>query len=133
MAFSLRERETLGLKGLLPNAVRTQKQQIDAAISFIRSLDKNIIKYNYLRDIQDYNERLFYALLSEYTEELMPIVYTPVVGEACIKYSHIFKRPRGMYISIQDAGHISSILDNWNEKSIKVSYLIFKRSTNCEF
>jgi malic enzyme (fragment) len=118
----MRERENFGLKGLLPTAVRSQEQQAKAAITYIRSLEKSLTKYNYLRDIQDYNERLFYTLLSDYTEELMPIVYTPIVGEACIKYSLIYKKPRGLFISCHDAGHISSILNNWPEQSIKVKY-----------
>ena len=89
---------------------------------------------------QDFNKRLFYRLLIEYVEELMPIVYTPVVGDACLKYSELYKRPRGLFITKNDLGrsisncwsafeqllivsrspgHVSEILDNWPEKDIK--------------
>ena len=67
-------------------------------------------------------ERLFYRILCEHTEQLMPLVYTPVVGEACINYSRIFHRSRGMYITVHDSGQISNILANWPEKDIKVNH-----------
>ncbi|RWS10093.1 NADP-dependent malic enzyme-like protein [Dinothrombium tinctorium] len=119
LAFTLRERESLGLKGLLPPAIRSQELQVKTVIETIRAAKDQLSKYLYLRDLQDYNERLFYRVLCLYTEELMPIVYTPVVGEACIKFSHIYKRPRGLYITVHDAGHIHSILSNWPEKNVK--------------
>ncbi|RWS26046.1 NADP-dependent malic enzyme-like protein [Leptotrombidium deliense] len=119
LAFTLRERETLGLKGLLPPAIRSQELQAKATMDTIRAMQDQMSKYLFLRDLQDYNERLFYRVLCTNTEELMPIVYTPVVGEACIKFSHIYKRPRGLYITVHDAGHVYSLLSNWPEKNIK--------------
>lgn len=116
----MREREQLKIKGLLPPAIRSQEQEAKLAFNYINSLESNMGKYMFMRELQDRDERLFYKLLCQYTEQLMPIVYTPVVGEACIKYSKIFQRPRGLFISIHDAGHIASILANWPEKDVKV-------------
>lgn len=127
LAFSLRERDELGLKGLLPPTVRTQDMQVKIVMENIRSarFPDELAKYMYLRDLQDHNKRLFYRVLQQYTEELMPIVYTPIVGLACQHYSFIFKRPRGIFITINDAGNISSILNNWPEPSVKVIFEIF--------
>ena len=76
-------------------------------------------RYIYLMDLVERNERLFYKLLSENTEELMPIVYTPTVGLACQKYSFIVRRPQGMFISIKDAGHVFDVLRNWPVDDVK--------------
>ena len=119
MAYTHKEREKLGIKGLIPPAVRSQELQARIAIDQFRKLDGSLKKYMYLRDLQDFNKRLFYRLLIEYVEELMPIVYTPVVGDACLKYSELYKRPRGLFITKNDIGHVNEILDNWPEKDIK--------------
>ena len=77
-------------------------------------------KYVYLNDLLCGNERLFYKLLSENVEELMPIVYTPTVGLACQKFGYIFSKPQGLFITIHDKGHIYDILCNWPEWDVKV-------------
>lgn len=121
LAFTLAERERLGLKGLLPPAVRTQSLQAKAIMTNLRNFNNPINKYMYLRDLQDWNKKLFYRILCENTEEIMPVVYTPTVGEACQKYSMLYKRPRGLFITIQDAGNVEQILANWPEKEVKVN------------
>ena len=76
-------------------------------------------QYVYLMDLLERNERLFYKLVSENVEELMPIVYTPTVGLACQKYGYTFTRPQGMFITIHDKGHIYDILKNWPENDVR--------------
>ncbi|OTF72541.1 Malic enzyme N terminal domain containing protein, partial [Euroglyphus maynei] len=114
-------REVYKLKGLLPAAIRSQELQVQIVMDNLRAINSDLGKYMFLRDLQDHNKRLFYRVLQVHTRELMPIVYTPIVGLACQKYSLIFKRPRGMFITINDAGRIFEILGNCCEPEIKVS------------
>lgn len=109
-AFSRREREELELSGLLPPEISNMKQQLDRTYENFSSKTTNIEKFIYLTSLQDRNETLYYRLLLEHIEEMMPIVYTPVVGEACQKFSHIWRRGRGIYISYNDRGNIPRIL-----------------------
>ncbi|CAG2163543.1 unnamed protein product [Oppiella nova] len=93
--------------------------QVELVMANIRAIKEDLTKYMYLRDLQDHNKRLFYRVLQLYTTELMPIVYTPIVGAACQKYSMLFKRPRGLFITVHDAGRVPSILANWPEPDVK--------------
>ncbi len=122
-AFTLQERDDLGLRGLLPAGVSSMEEQVDRVLLGLRRKGFDIEKYISLRVLQDRNERLFYRTLIDNIEELMPIVYTPTVGQACKEFAHIFRRPRGFYVSSADKGQIRQMLDNWPEEKVKVAVL----------
>jgi len=111
-AFTAREREELDLEGLLPAAVSTMQQQLDRTYENFLAKTTNLEKFIYLTSLQDRNETLFFRLLYEHIDEMMPIVYTPVVGEACQKYSHIYRRARGLFIGYDQRDRIERILRN---------------------
>ena len=94
MAFSLEERQTLGIHGLLPARIKTLDEQAENCMRNLRRFQDPLNQYMYMVDLLDRNEKLFYKLLSENTMELMPIVYTPTVGLACQKFGLAFKRPQ---------------------------------------
>uniref|UniRef100_A0A8D8XKE7 Malic enzyme n=1 Tax=Cacopsylla melanoneura TaxID=428564 RepID=A0A8D8XKE7_9HEMI len=119
MAFSIEERQALGIHGLLPAAVKSQDEQLKLCKLNVDRYEDPLNKYIYLQALADRNERLFYRLMSEYVVELMPVVYTPTVGLACQKYGLIFRRPRGLFISIHDKGHVAEVLRNWPETDIR--------------
>ncbi|CAF3733292.1 unnamed protein product [Rotaria sp. Silwood1] len=119
MAFTLEERQHMGIHGLLPPAVLTQEvQALRVMINFHR-LNNDLDRYSELMNLSDRNEKLFYRVIADNIEELIPIVYTPTVGLACQKYGLVFKRPRGLFITIHDKGHIYDILCNWTEPQVK--------------
>jgi len=120
LAFSKKEREQLGLRGLLPYSIVGQDIQVKRVMEGLRRKDSDIERYIMLSALQDRNEKLYYRIASEYIEEIMPIIYTPTVGEACIEFSHIFRRAKGFFITPDDKGEILKILDNWPEKDIRV-------------
>ena len=111
-AFTAAERDALDLDGLLPPAVCSMVQQLDRVYQSFQRKQTPLERYIYLAALQDRNETLFYRLLHEHIDELMPIVYTPVVGEACQEFSHIFRRPRGLFISYEQRHQIDRILQN---------------------
>ncbi|XP_055617542.1 NADP-dependent malic enzyme-like [Toxorhynchites rutilus septentrionalis] len=118
-AFSLAERQTLGIHGLLPAGFRTMEEQLDLCrLSFSR-YSEDLNKYVYMMELQDRNEKLFFRLLTEEVETMMPIVYTPTVGVACQKFGLIFHRPRGLFITINDRGHVYDVLRNWPEPEVR--------------
>ena len=118
--FSAAEREAFGLRGLLPARVLSMQDQAARILENLRKKPTDLEKYVYLNDLVDRNETLFYRILIDNLEELMPIVYTPTVGQACQQYGHIFRRPRGLYISSEDAGQIAELLANWPIDDIRV-------------
>lgn len=119
MAFSLEERQVLGVHGLLPPVVFSQQEQADRILDNVRHWDEDLDKYIYLTALQDRNENLFYKVITENIEEMAPIIYTPTVGLACQKFGFIFRKPRGLYITINDLGHVDDILANWPEQDIQ--------------
>jgi len=119
MATTIEERQLLGIHGLLPPRVKTQSEQVSLCLRQVRSYPDPLDQYIYLMDLLQRNERLFYRLLSEETEELMPVVYTPTVGEACQKFGYIYRRPQGLFITIKDKGHVKEVLRNWPRSDVK--------------
>lgn len=119
-AFSLAERQALGLDGLLPPVVETiEEQSARAYKAYLRKHD-DLERHIYLRQLQDTNEVLFYRLLLDHIEEMLPIVYTPVVAEACQEFSHIYRRPRGLIISYPHRDNIRVLLQNRPHKNVSV-------------
>lgn len=119
MAFSIEERQLLGIHGLLPAAVKTQEEQLELCRLNLERYPDDLLKYIYLIGLLDRNERLFYRLLMNNVEQMMPLVYTPTVGLACQKFGLIYRRPRGLFISIHDKGYIYDILKNWPEHDVR--------------
>ncbi|MBI4866669.1 MAG: NAD-dependent malic enzyme [Candidatus Wallbacteria bacterium] len=119
-AFTDDERENLGLLGVLPPKVSTMEEQLARVREHYQQKGTNLERFVYLAALQDRNETLFYRFLSENMDELLPIVYTPVVGEACQKYSHIYRRARGIWITPEHADKIDVILGNVAQEDVRV-------------
>ncbi|XP_068641274.1 NADP-dependent malic enzyme-like isoform X1 [Aristolochia californica] len=120
LAFTEKERDAHYLRGLLPPACASQELQERKIMHNLRQYQVPLHRYMALMDLQERNQRLFYKLLMDNVEELLPIVYTPTVGEACQKYGSIFSRPQGLYISLKEKGKVLEVLKNWPEKRIQV-------------
>lgn len=112
LGFSEEERETFSLYGFLPPHDATLEEQCERVYEAFNAHASDLDKYIYLRSIQDQNETLFYALLNKYIVEMMPVVYTPVVGEGCQKFSHLYRRPRGVFIAYPYRNRMDHILAN---------------------
>jgi malic enzyme len=111
-AFPPDERARLGLDGLVPPALATMREQLDRVYENFKAKPTDLERYIHLASLQDRNETLFFRLVHEHIDEMMPILYTPVVGEACQRFSHIYRRPRGLYIAYEDRDRIETILRN---------------------
>jgi malate dehydrogenase (oxaloacetate-decarboxylating)(NADP+) len=112
-AFTEEERDALGLRGLLPPQVGTQELQVARVLENFRRLTTPLEKYILLEALKDRNEALFFRVITENPDEMMPIIYTPTVGLACQQFGHIYRRPRGMFISAADRGRIGQVMRNW--------------------
>lgn len=119
-AFSEEERRQFGLLGLVPPHVSTTEEQLARTYGSYGKKDTELERYIYLVSLQDRNETLFYRLLQEHITEMMPIIYTPVVGEGCKQYSRLYRRPRGLYISYPQRNDIGTILSNAPNKEVAV-------------
>jgi malate dehydrogenase (oxaloacetate-decarboxylating)(NADP+) len=119
-AFTPEERETFKLRGLLPASISSQATQEARALANLRRKAYDIERYIFLLALHDRNERLFYRLAIDHIEEIMPLIYTPTVGQACQEFAHIFRQPRGFYITPQDRGEIRQIVRNWPEQDVRL-------------
>ncbi|MBI3043778.1 MAG: NAD-dependent malic enzyme [Betaproteobacteria bacterium] len=112
-AFTERERDALGLRGLLPPHVFSQDEQADRVLKYIRQLPNDLEKHIALNALHDRNEALFFRVICDNIDEIQPLIYTPTVGLACQKYGLIFQRPRGLFIGSNDRGRVAEVLQNW--------------------
>jgi len=120
LVLSEQKRHEQGLRGLLPAAVLDLETELARVMQQLRSKSSSLEKYLFLQSLQDTNEALYYTVLTRYTDECMPLVYTPTVGQACIEWSHIYRQtPRGIYLSLKDKGHVREALANWPHRNIK--------------
>ena len=117
-AFSEAEREVLGLRGLLPARVCTQAEQVERVLGSFRRMQSPLEQYVYMSALHDRNEALFFRVVMENPDEMLPVIYTPTVGLACEKFGHIFQRPRGVFISARDRGHVADVLRNWPYRDV---------------
>ncbi len=119
-AFTAAERSALGLRGLLPPHVHTLEEQVSRVMDNYRNKQTDLERYIHLVSLQDRNETLFYRVVAEHIEEMMPIIYTPTVGQACQQWGHLFRRPRGLYVSWEDRGSVEALLRNWPASDVRV-------------
>ncbi len=119
-AFTDKERKDLKLEGLLPDRIESIDLQLKRVMMQLSHKEKGIDQYIYLMNLLDHNERLFYKTIMSDPKRFLPIIYDPVIGEACIKFGHIYRQPKGMYISMNHKGRIKEVLQNWPKKDIRV-------------
>ena len=119
-AFTEEERDALGLRGLLPPHIHTMEEQVTRVLENFHREPTDLEKYIQMIGLQDRNETLFYRVVLDHIEEMMPIIYTPTVGQGCQEYGHIFRRPRGLYISGDDRGRVAQVLRNWPNPDVRV-------------
>ncbi|MBL0141176.1 MAG: NAD-dependent malic enzyme [Betaproteobacteria bacterium] len=116
-AFTEKERDVLGLRGLLPPRVHTQPEQVGRVLKNMRRLPTDLDKYIFLTALHDRNETLFFRVVMENAEEIMPLIYTPTVGMGCQLYGRIYRRSRGLFVTAADAGRVKQVLKNWPHKA----------------
>ncbi len=119
-AFPMSERDALGLHGVLPPRVFTIEDQLQRIMANFRGKPSDLERYIYMVSLQDRNETLFYRAVIDHLADMMPIIYTPTVGEACARFGYVFRRPRGLYVSSRDRGRVAETLRNWPEPKVAV-------------
>jgi malate dehydrogenase (oxaloacetate-decarboxylating)(NADP+) len=119
-AFTERERDALGLRGLLPPRVFTLEEQVERSLASVRRKPDALEKYIYLTNLQNRNEVLFYRLVLDHIEEMVPLIYTPTVGQACLEYGAIYRRSRGLFITLRERGRIAEILRQWPHEGARL-------------
>jgi malate dehydrogenase (oxaloacetate-decarboxylating)(NADP+) len=119
-AFTVEERAALGLEGLLPPRVFTIEEQLGRVMGNFRAKPSDLERYVFMVALQDRNETLFYRAVVDHLPEMLPIIYTPTVGEACAHFGQMFRRPRGLYVSARDRGRVAALLHNWPEREVAV-------------
>jgi malate dehydrogenase (oxaloacetate-decarboxylating)(NADP+) len=120
MAFTPEERSWLGLRGLIPPAISDIAAQADRVLLNLDRQGDDLDRYIYLSALQDRNETLFYRVLVDHVERMMPLVYTPTVGRACQEYGHIYRRPRGLFLSLDDVDALDECVANWPHQDVRV-------------
>src|SRR5690606_24836300 len=119
-AFTQQERQQFNLEGLLPYSIETIEEQKARAYQQLISFQTDIDKHIYLRNIQDTNETLYFRLVTDHLQEIMPLIYTPTVGLACQQFSKIYRRKRGLFISYPDRDRIDAMLQDATKQNVKV-------------
>ena len=119
-AFTEEERDALGLRGLLPPRVHSQDEQVVRVMENFRRKPTDLERYIHMMALQSRNQTLFYRVVLDHLEEMLPIIYTPTVGQACQEYGHIFRRPRGIFISAGDRGRVADLLRNWPYEEVRI-------------
>jgi malate dehydrogenase (oxaloacetate-decarboxylating)(NADP+) len=119
-AFTDAERDAFGIRGLLSPRVTTQAAQVTRVLGSFRRKPNDLEKYIYLISLQERNESLFYRVVMDNLSEMMPIIYTPTVGQACQRWSYIFRRSRGLYITANDRGRVVQLLRNWPYADVRM-------------
>jgi len=118
-AFTEQEKQTLGLVGLVPDVTESEDLQLQRVNLQLAQKPTDLERYIYLMNLLDHNETLFYRTLMSDPARFLPIVYDPTIGEACLKFGHIYRQARGMYLSIARRGKVKDILKNWPEKDVR--------------
>lgn len=119
-AFTDAERDVLGLRGLLPPLLQTIEEQVLGVLAELRAIESSLDKHIFLIGLQERNRTLFYRLVIDHLEEIMPLIYTPTVGQACQEYGRIMRHPQGLFITEDDAGHVGEVLANWPQNDVRV-------------
>ncbi len=121
--FTEDDRERYHLRGLLPPKVFSMDQQERRVLANLRRKSSDIERFIFLQGLQDRNETLFFRILIDHIVEIMPLIYTPTVGQACREFADIFRRPRGLYLTAHDRGRVVEVLRNWPQRDVRIAVL----------